>query len=71
MPPQMQQMNASMKVMMFISPVISLVVTFQVPAGAGFYWATSYVLGVIQTVVFYKFWHPDKLKEQEIGRAHV
>jgi len=64
MPPQMQQMGGSMKIMMLISPVMSLWITFQVPAGAGFYWATSYLLGIAQTWILYKFWHPEKLKEE-------
>ena len=53
-----------MKVMMYIMPLISLWIAFSVPAGAGFYWAVSYVFGIIQTLVLNKLYNPQKLREQ-------
>lgn len=53
-----------MKIMLFIMPLMSLWIAFTVPAGAGFYWAVSYLYGVIQTVVLNKIYNPAKLREQ-------
>ena len=53
-----------MKIMMFIMPLFSLWIAFTVPAGAGFYWAISYLFGIIQTIVLNKLYNPAKLREQ-------
>ena len=53
-----------MKVMMYIMPFFSLWIAFTVPAGAGFYWAVSYVFGIVQTIILNKLYNPNKLKEQ-------
>ncbi len=53
-----------MKITMYVMPVVSLVIAFTVPAGAGFYWAISYVFGILQTVVLNKLYSPEKLRAQ-------
>lgn len=53
-----------MKIMMYIMPLFSLWIAFTVPAGAGFYWAVSYLFGIIQTLVLNKLYNPAKLREQ-------
>lgn len=53
-----------MKIMMYIMPLFSLWIAFTVPAGAGFYWAISYMFGIIQTLVLNKLYNPAKLREQ-------
>ncbi|MCH5200531.1 MAG: membrane protein insertase YidC [Oscillospiraceae bacterium] len=62
--PEMAQQQGCAKYVLFIMPLFSLYIAFQVPAGVGFYWAISYVFGIIQSLVIYKFWPTEKLKEQ-------
>lgn len=54
----------AMKIMMYIMPLFSLWIAFTVPAGAGFYWTVSYVLGIVQTLALNKLYNPIKLREQ-------
>jgi YidC/Oxa1 family membrane protein insertase len=56
--------GTSMKVMLYIMPLFSLFISFTVPAGAGFYWAVSYLVGIAQSVIMYIFWPPEKMREQ-------
>ena len=53
-----------MKIFIFIMPLFSLYIAFIVPAGVGFYWAVSYLFGIVQSIVTYKVWSPEKLREQ-------
>jgi len=62
-PESIEQMGM-MKYMMYFMPVISLVIAFQFPAGAGFYWAISALIGIGQSVIIFKLWPPEKLKEE-------
>lgn len=55
---------ASAKAIYFITPFISLWISFSVPAGAGFYWAVSYLFGIIQSLITYKFWPSDKIRAE-------
>ena len=59
-----QQQQGCAKYMLFAMPLFSLYIAFQVPAGVGFYWAVSYIFGILQSLVIYQFWPNDKLKEQ-------
>ena len=54
----------SAKIMLYIMPFISLWISFTVPAGAGFYWGLSYLIGIIQTLVTAKFWPADKIRAE-------
>ncbi len=54
----------SAKIMLYIMPFISLWIAFTVPAGAGFYWALSYLVGIVQTLVTAKFWPADKIRAE-------
>ena len=54
----------SAKLMLYIMPFISLWIAFTVPAGAGFYWALSYLVGIVQTLVTAKFWPADKIRAE-------
>ncbi len=60
---QMAGMGA-MKITMYIMPLFSLWIAFTVPAGAGFYWAVSYLFGIIQTLVLNKLYNPAELREK-------
>ena len=55
---------ASTKAIYFITPFISLWISFSVPAGAGFYWAVSYLFGILQSLITYKFWPSDKIRAE-------
>ncbi len=54
----------SAKIMLYTMPFISLWISFTVPAGAGFYWALSYLVGILQTLVTAKFWPADKIRAE-------
>jgi len=54
----------SMKYMFYFMPIMSLVIAFQFPAGAGFYWAISGAVGIVQSIVIYKLWPPSKLRAE-------
>lgn len=56
--------GSSMKIMLYIMPFFSLWIAFQVPAGVGFYWTISYAIGIIQSLLLFKFYHPEKLKAE-------
>ncbi len=62
--PDMPEQPGCAKFTLYIMPLFSLYIAFQVPAGAGFYWAMSYLFGILQSLVVYKFWPTEKLKEQ-------
>ncbi len=62
--PAMANQPGSAKFMLYMMPFISLWIAFTVPAGAGFYWAVSYLFSIIQSVVTAKFWPADKIREE-------
>ena len=63
--PQMAQMqNGSTKLMFYIMPLVSVWISFSVPAGAGFYWALSYLFSLIQVVITAKFWPAEKIRAE-------
>jgi YidC/Oxa1 family membrane protein insertase len=64
MPETYAQSGASMKIMLIIQPVMSFIISLQVPAGVGFYWATSYLFGILQSMVIYKFYPPEKMRAE-------
>ncbi len=62
--PELANQQGSMKVMLFMMPFVSLFIVFSVPAGAGFYWSISYLFGIIQSLIMYKFWPSDKIRAE-------
>ena len=62
--PDMVQQQGCAKFMLYIMPLFSLYIAFQVPAGVGFYWTLSYVFGIAQSLIIYKFWPNEKLQAQ-------
>ena len=58
------QMQGSMKVMMFVSPLMSLYIAFQVPAGVGMYWILSNLFMMAQTLILNKFYNPREMAEK-------
>jgi len=65
--PEAAEQQGSMKYMLYFMPVLSLVIAFQFPAGAGFYWALSSAVGILQSIILYKVWPPEKLKEEVLA----
>lgn len=62
--PDQPDQPASAKMMLYVMPFISLWISFSVPAGVGFYWAISYLFGILQSVITYKFWPSDKIRAE-------
>jgi YidC/Oxa1 family membrane protein insertase len=62
--PELAKSQGSMKIMLLMMPFISLFIVFSVPAGAGFYWSISYLVGILQSVIMYKFWPSDKIRAE-------
>ena len=62
--PNMGQAGASMKMMMYIMPLISIWFTFMVPIGVGIYWTLSNVFGCVQSLVLNKIYNPKEVAEK-------
>ncbi|MDR0197322.1 MAG: YidC/Oxa1 family membrane protein insertase [Oscillospiraceae bacterium] len=65
--PEAAQQMGTMKIMFYIMPLFSLFIAFQFPAGVGFYWSVSYVLGIAQSLLIFKIWPPEKLKAEAVA----
>ncbi|HBH94244.1 MAG TPA: hypothetical protein DDX91_00710 [Ruminococcaceae bacterium] len=63
-PEMAAQQQGCAKFTLYLMPLFSFYIAFQVPAGVGFYWALSYVFGILQSIIIYKFWPAEKLQEQ-------
>lgn len=53
-----------MKGMMYIMPIFSTWIAFSLPIGVGIYWIVGNVLSFIQSLILYKVYSPEKLKEK-------
>lgn len=58
------QMAGSMKIMMLIMPLFSLMIAFSVPAGVGLYWTYSNIFGIFQSLLLFKFYNPREMAEK-------
>ena len=56
--------GCSTNMMMYMMPVMSLVISFTVPAGVAVYWIFSNLLAMVQTVVLNAMWNPGKIRAQ-------
>lgn len=54
------QQGSQMMAMMFMMPLFSLFIAFQVPAAVGFYWTISNVVAILQQLFIAKFFPPRK-----------
>lgn len=64
-PEQPQQPGGcSPNMMMYSMPVMSLVISFTVPAGVAVYWIFSNLLALVQTVVLNAMYNPAKIRAQ-------
>ena len=50
--------------MMYMMPVMSLILSFTVPAGVAVYWIFSNLLALVQTVVLNAMYNPAKIRAQ-------
>lgn len=62
--PAMADQPGSAKIMLYMMPFFSLWIAFTVPAGAGFYWAVSYLFSIVQSLLTAKFWPAEKIRAQ-------
>ncbi len=62
--PQSDAAAATSKSLMFTMPLISVWITFSLPAGVGFYWGMSNLFTFFQLVIFNSIWSPKKALEQ-------
>ncbi len=49
----------SMNLMLYIMPIFSVWIAFKYPAGIGFYWTVSSLLGFIQSIILYHVYTPE------------
>ena len=49
------------RMMMFMMPLMSVWISFQVPAGVGIYWVLSNALALLQTFVLGKLYNPREM----------
>ena len=55
------QGGGMMKGMMYTMPILSVVISFSVPAGVGLYWVFSNIIAGVQSVVLHKVYDPQKI----------
>jgi len=70
--PGADQQQGSMKMMMYLMPLMSVWIAFSVPAGVGIYWIISNLLAIVQTVILNIFYSPAKYKaeyEEQVRRV--
>lgn len=73
-PEMAAQQQGCAKFVLYLMPLFSFYIAFNVPAGVGFYWALNYVFGILQSLIIYKFWPNEKLQEQakeELDKKNV
>ena len=61
---QQAQMQGSMKVMMWGMNIMFVFMCFQMPVGFSLYYGTSNIFMMLQTVLTYKVYNPEKFKAQ-------
>ena len=61
---QQQMGGCSTNMMMYMMPLMSLVISFTVPAGVAVYWTFSNLLAMLQTVILNSMWNPAKIRAQ-------
>lgn len=61
---QQQAAGCSTNAMMYMMPVMSLIFSFQVPAGVAVYWTFSNLLAMVQTVALNAMYNPAKIRAQ-------
>jgi YidC/Oxa1 family membrane protein insertase len=60
-----------MKAMLYMGPAFALIIVFQFPAGAGLYWAISNLFMIAQSLIIFKLWPPERMKEEAKARVQA
>lgn len=60
-----------MKAMLYALPLMSAYWAYIFPAAVGFYWVTSSVMGIVQTIVTHKYFSHDQLNVMNEARSYV
>ena len=58
--------NPTLKVMMFVMPILSIWISLTVPIGVSLYWIVGYILQILQILILNKVCNVNKLREQAI-----
>lgn len=61
--PAAAESMGGMKVMLYVMPIFSLVITFNFPVGLGIYWVMSSIVGLGQTVFLNLVYTPEHVEE--------
>ena len=56
--------SAGMKGMMYMMPLFSVMIAFQVPAGVGLYWVYSNLTSMAQSIILNRFYNPKEMAEK-------
>ena len=68
--PQAEQMNnSSMKIMMYVLPLMTMFITFKFAAAIGIYWIFRTILSMLQQFIFYKAMPYPKFTEEDFKKA--
>ncbi len=64
---QENSMQSTMKIMLYLMPLMMLVFTFTLPAAMAFYWIIGNIMGILQQVIiFFLFTKPMEAKKAEM-----
>lgn len=64
-----QQNNPSMKIMMYSMPLLSVWISFSLPAAVGVYWIYRSVAATVQQIILYFLIPPPKFTEEDYKKA--
>lgn len=64
-----QQNSLSMKIMMYTTPLISVYVSFYMPAAVGIYWIYRSIAATLQQIALYKIMPPPTFTEEDYKAA--
>ncbi|MCI8610530.1 MAG: membrane protein insertase YidC [Clostridiales bacterium] len=64
-----QQNSISMKIMMYTTPLISVYVSFYMPAAVGIYWIYRSIAATLQQMILYKIMPPPTFTEEDYKAA--
>lgn len=59
------------KGMMLMMPLMSLFISFSVPAGVGMYWILTNVFSCVQTMILNKYYNPKEMAEKAAAEAEA
>lgn len=69
--PDMANQGGSMKLMLFIMPVFSLIIAFGVPGAVGFYWICSNIVNTAIQLVVSNIYSADKIIAKETAESGI